>query len=44
VSEILSGKRTLTLPLIRRLSERLGISAEVLVQEYDSTPQTGVSA
>ena len=34
VSEILSGKRTLTLPMIRRLHKGLGIPAEVLLQEY----------
>lgn len=33
VSEILSGKRKLTLPMIRRLHERLGIPAEVLIRE-----------
>ncbi len=34
VSEILSGKRALTLPMIRRLHKGLGIPAEVLLQEY----------
>jgi HTH-type transcriptional regulator/antitoxin HigA len=33
VSEILSGKRALTLPMIRRLSAGLGIRADVLIQE-----------
>ena len=32
-SEILSGKRSLTLPMIRSLSEELNIPAEVLVRE-----------
>lgn len=31
VSEVLSGKRSLTLPMIRALSEGLGIPSEVLV-------------
>lgn len=33
VSEILSGKRQLTIDMIRSLSEGLGISAKVLIQE-----------
>lgn len=33
VSEVLSGKRALTLPMIRAMSEHLGIPAEVLIQE-----------
>ncbi len=33
VSEVLAGKRSLTVPMIRALHERLGISAEVLLQE-----------
>jgi HTH-type transcriptional regulator/antitoxin HigA len=33
-SEILSGKRKLNLSMIRKLSERLHISAEVLIQAY----------
>jgi HTH-type transcriptional regulator/antitoxin HigA len=33
VSEVMSGKRALTLPMIRRLSKGLGIPAEVLIQE-----------
>ncbi|GGE12050.1 MULTISPECIES: helix-turn-helix domain-containing protein [Sphingobacterium] len=33
-SEILSGKRKLNLPQIRKLSNELHISADVLVQEY----------
>ena len=33
-SEILSGKRKLSLEMIRRLTERLQIPAEVLIQSY----------
>lgn len=33
-SEVFSGKRKLTLAMIRRLSAALGLSADVLVQEY----------
>ena len=33
VSEVLSGRRPLTLPMIRRLRRGLGISADVLVGE-----------
>lgn len=33
-SEILSRKRRLTLPMIRNLSNKLHISAEVLLQDY----------
>ena len=33
VSEVLSGKRHLTLPMIRKLSAGLGIPADVLIQE-----------
>ena len=36
VSEVLSGKRTLSLNMIRRLSSELGIPAEVLIQPYDA--------
>jgi HTH-type transcriptional regulator / antitoxin HigA len=35
VSEILSGRRALTLPMIRRLHEGLGLPVEVLIREYD---------
>ena len=34
VSEILNRKRKLTLDMIRKLHEVLGIPAEVLVKEY----------
>ena len=33
VSEILSRKRSLTLPMIRKLNKEFGIPAEVLIQE-----------
>jgi HTH-type transcriptional regulator/antitoxin HigA len=33
VSEVLSGKRALTLPMIRRLAEGLDLGADVLIQE-----------
>ncbi|MCB0180209.1 MAG: helix-turn-helix domain-containing protein [Anaerolineae bacterium] len=35
VSEILNRKRPLSLTMIRRLNENLGIPAEVLIQPYD---------
>jgi HTH-type transcriptional regulator / antitoxin HigA len=35
VSEVLSGKRELTLPMIRALNEGLGIPAEVLIQRVE---------
>ncbi|MDQ3021177.1 MAG: transcriptional regulator [Bacteroidota bacterium] len=34
VSEILSGKRKLTLPMIRTLHKKLKIPAEILIKEY----------
>ncbi|MBE8968212.1 transcriptional regulator [Nostocales cyanobacterium LEGE 12452] len=36
VSEILSRKRALTLEMIRKLNQELGIPAEILIQPYDS--------
>ncbi len=33
-SEILSGKRKLSLAMIRKLNDKLNIPAEVLIQEY----------
>lgn len=33
-SEILSGKRKLSLSMIRKLNEKLKIPAEILIQEY----------
>jgi HTH-type transcriptional regulator / antitoxin HigA len=37
VSEILSGKRQLTMPMARALHEHLGIPAEVLLQDAGAT-------
>ena len=37
VSEVLSGKRALTLPMIRRLSKGLDLHAEILIQEVPVT-------
>lgn len=37
VSEVLSGKRPLSLSMIRALHTKLGIPAKVLLQEYDPT-------
>lgn len=34
VSEILSGKRSLSLNMIRKLHEQFGISADILIREY----------
>jgi HTH-type transcriptional regulator/antitoxin HigA len=34
-SEILSGKRKLSLSMIRALKERLNISADILIQEFN---------
>lgn len=36
VGEILNGRRSLTLPMIRRLHHGLGIPAEVLIREQDA--------
>jgi len=36
VSEILNRKRKLTLGMIRKLNEELGIPTDVLVQEYEA--------
>lgn len=36
VSEVLSGKRTLSLNMIRNLSKGLHIPAELLLQEYEA--------
>jgi HTH-type transcriptional regulator/antitoxin HigA len=35
VSEVLSRKRTLTLEMIRKLNQELGIPAEILIQPYE---------
>jgi HTH-type transcriptional regulator / antitoxin HigA len=39
VSEILNGKRPLTLSMLRRLHEDLGIPAQVLLADSDNSPQ-----
>jgi HTH-type transcriptional regulator / antitoxin HigA len=39
VSEVLSRKRSLTLPMIRRLAEGLDIGADVLIQETPRPPR-----
>jgi HTH-type transcriptional regulator / antitoxin HigA len=36
VSEVLSRKRSLTLEMIRRLHQELGVPAEILIQPYQS--------
>ncbi|NJL02499.1 MAG: transcriptional regulator [Spirulinaceae cyanobacterium SM2_1_0] len=36
VSEVLSRKRSLTLEMIRKLNQDLGIPAEILIQPYES--------
>ena len=38
VSEVLSGKRAITMPMARALHEHLGIPADVLLQEPDADP------
>lgn len=38
VSEVINKKRPLTLNMIRKLHEGLGISAEILVQSYELQP------
>lgn len=35
VSEILSGKRKLSLSMIRKLNKQLGISAQTLIKDYE---------
>ncbi len=44
VSEVLSGKRALTLPMIRRLSAGLDLRADVLIQEARPARPPGRSA
>lgn len=36
VSEVLSRKRSLTLEMIRKLNQQLGIPAQILIQPYES--------
>lgn len=38
VSEVLSGRRALTLPMIRRLAKGLDLSAEILIREPAPRP------
>ena len=38
VSEVLSGKRTISMPMARALHQHLGIPAEVLLREPDAAP------
>ncbi len=37
VSEVLSGKRKLSLNMIRKLNKELGIPAQILIKEYELT-------
>ena len=36
-SEILNGKRKLSIGMIRKLHEKLGIPAQILIKDYEST-------
>ena len=36
--EVMKGSRPLTLPMIRRINAKMGIPAEVLIQEASRTP------
>jgi HTH-type transcriptional regulator/antitoxin HigA len=40
VSEVINKKRPLTLTMIRKLQEGLGLSAEILVQPYELQPSS----
>jgi len=44
VSEVLSRKRQLTLPMIRRLAKELDLPADVLIQESQGIPARGRDA
>jgi HTH-type transcriptional regulator/antitoxin HigA len=44
VSEVLSRKRQLTLPMIRRLAKELDLPADVLIQESRGVPARGRDA
>ncbi|MGH7447870.1 MAG: helix-turn-helix domain-containing protein [Longimicrobiales bacterium] len=44
VSEVLSRKRALTLPMIRRLSKGLDLGADVLIQEPRPVPRRKASS
>jgi HTH-type transcriptional regulator/antitoxin HigA len=41
VSDILNRRRPLTLPMIRKLSERLGLPGDVLISPYSLTSSVG---
>ena len=41
VSEVMTGKRPLTLEMIRRLSAELGISADVLIEAFSVPAKSG---
>jgi HTH-type transcriptional regulator/antitoxin HigA len=41
VSEVMNGRRALTLAMIRKLHEGLGISLEVLIQKQASAVRSG---
>ena len=43
VSEVLSGKRALTMAMARALHKHLGILAEVLLQEQAATPDPAIA-
>ncbi len=40
ISEVLNRKRPLTLPMVRKLSKKLGLPTEVLAQSYSLAPTT----
>ena len=42
VSEVLSGKRRITMPMARALHRHLGIPAEALLQEPESSPRSSL--
>jgi HTH-type transcriptional regulator/antitoxin HigA len=44
VSEVLSGKRALTLPMIRRLAKGLDLSPDVLIQEVAAMTRSSRAA
>lgn len=40
ISEVLNRKRPLTLPMVQKLSKKLGLPTEVLAQSYSLVPTT----
>ena len=44
VSEVLSGKRAITMPMARALHEHLGIPSEVLLRQSREAPKDGAAA